>query len=253
MAPIKRQIIAMGGGGFSMEPDNLLLDRFILQQAPCQEPRVCFLPTASGDSDRYICRFYSAFTQLNCRHTHLSLFRPPVEGPSAFLQKQDIIYVGGGSTFNMLALWKLWGLDKTLRQLWEGGTILCGLSAGSLCWFEAGLSDSVTPGRYEKIECLGFLKGSHCPHYDGERERQPIYKQMVKSEQLSDGIAADDGVALHYVNNCLHQVVSSRPQANAFRVFREQESVQQDVITPQYLGEMSLDERTDGQGSSLHR
>lgn len=236
MPHIKKQIIALGGGGFSMEPDNLLLDRYILQQSPHQNPRVCFLPTASGDSDRYICRFYTAFTQLSCRPSHLSLFRPPSEGIAAVIKKQDIIYVGGGSTTNMLAIWKAWGLDTLLRQAWEEGIVLCGLSAGSLCWFEEGLSDSVVPGQYRKIECLGFLGGSHCPHYDGEQERQPMYRQLIGNSQLATGIAADDGVALHYVEDKLEAVVSSRPKAKAYRVSSKAGEVREEVVTTQYLG-----------------
>lgn len=237
MAEIKRQIIALGGGGFSMEADNPLLDRYILEQSSHPIPKICFLPTASGDSDRYICRFYDAFTQLDCRPSHLSLFRPPTKGPAMFLQEQDIIYVGGGSTFNMLAIWKAWGLEKALRQVWETGTILCGLSAGSLCWFEEGLSDSVIPGQYEKIECLGLLKGSHCPHYDGESKRRPIYQQFIGSGKLASGIAADDGIALHYVHHSLEQVVSSRPQAKAYQVINvEKGGVRETVMPAHYLG-----------------
>ena len=232
MTQHKKQIIALGGGGFSMEPDNLLLDQYILQQSPHPNPKVCFLPTASGDDDRYICRFYTAFTQLPCRPSHLSLFRPPAEGVSAVLKRQDIVYVGGGSTTNLLAIWKTWGLDKLLKQAWENGTILCGLSAGSLCWYEEGLSDSVVPGQYGKIECLGFLKGSHCPHYDGEKERQSVYRQLISSRDLSAGIAADDGVALHYAGDSLKAVVSSRPLAKAYRVSVEVE----EAIAPRYLG-----------------
>lgn len=236
MAQLKKQIIALGGGGFSMEPDNLLLDQYILQQSLKQNPNVCFLPTASGDSDRYICRFYTAFTQLPCRPSHLSLFRPPVEGVAAVLKKQDIIYVGGGSTTNMLAIWQAWGLDTLLKQAWEAGTILCGLSAGSLCWFEEGLSDSVVPGQYRKIECLGFLAGSHCPHYDGENKRQPVYRQLIGNSQLSTGIAADDGVALHYVEDGLAAVVSSRLNAKAYRVSSIAGKAQEEVVTTNYLG-----------------
>lgn len=151
------------------------------------------------------------------------------------MQKQDVIYVGGGSTFNMLAIWRAWELQKVLRQAWEKGTVLCGLSAGSLCWFEEGLSDSVVPGQYAKIKGLGFLKGSHCPHYDSESERQPVYQQLIGDRTLADGIAADDGVALHYVNLNLDQVVSSRSQANAYHVYR-QEHLQEEVIFPRYLG-----------------
>ncbi|MEL7224900.1 MAG: peptidase E [Cyanobacteria bacterium J06576_12] len=236
--PIK-QIIALGGGGFSMEPNNLLLDRYILDQSPVSTPRICFLPTASGDSDRYITRFYSAFTQLNCRPCHLSLFRPPTEGAAEFLQAQDIIYVGGGSTFNLVTLLKAWNLDRTLEQAYEKGTILCGLSAGSICWFEEGLSDSVLPDQYAKVEALGFLSGSHCPHYDGENDRRPAYEQQIQAGLLVDGIAADDGVALHYINLELKHVVSSRAQAKAYRVSKGSAHFKEEAILPRYLGSIS--------------
>ena len=231
-----KQIIALGGGGFSMEPDNLLLDQYILEQSCELVPKVCFLPTASGDSDRYITRFYTAFTQLNCQPSHLSLFRPPREGPEALLRSQNIIYVGGGSTFNLITLLKAWKLDSLLKELWQEGTILCGLSAGSICWFESGLSDSVLPGNYARIEGLGFLPGSHCPHYDGETKRRPSYQRHIQQAILSDGIAADDGVALHYHDKRLYKVVSSRAIAKAHRVFLENGQVEETAVTPQYLG-----------------
>jgi putative intracellular protease/amidase len=137
----QRQIIAMGGGGFSMEPDNLLLDRYVLQQARMPNPTVCFLPTASGDSDGYIGRFYSAFTTLPCRPRHLSLFRQPRD-LAGFVAECDVIYVGGGNTRNMLAIWRACELDRMLRAAWESGTVLCGVSAGAICWFEQGHTDS---------------------------------------------------------------------------------------------------------------
>jgi len=226
----------MGGGGFSMEPDNLLLDRYVLAQCDQSRPKVCFLPTASGDSDRYITRFYSAFTQLPCQPTHLSLFRPPNEGPKAFLRSQDIIYVGGGSTFNLVTLLKAWNLDILLRELWQDGTILCGLSAGSICWFQEGLSNSQLPTRYTKIEGLGLLSGSHCPHYDGEPKRRPSYRTLIEKGELAAGVAADDGVALHYRGESLSQAVSSRPAAKAYRVYREDNKLKEDTIEPAYLG-----------------
>ncbi|PZO19416.1 MAG: peptidase E [Leptolyngbya foveolarum] len=236
MNPIKQQIIAMGGGGFSMEPDNLLLDRYILEQSPSPTPKVCFLPTASGDSDNYIRRFYDAFTQLDCRPRYINLFRPTHEDLDSFIQEQDIIYVGGGSTFNLLALWKAWGLDKSLRQAWENGVVLAGLSAGSICWFEEGLSDSIIPGQYQRLEALGFLPGSHCPHYDGESKRPLIYRQQIGAGNLSSGTAADDGVALHYIGTDLKAVVSSRPTAKAYWVGLENGEVEERAIAPRYLG-----------------
>ena len=238
------QIIALGGGGFSMEPNNLLLDRYILRQSSSTTPKVCFLPTASGDSDQYITRFYTAFTQLDCHPSHLSLFRPPNQGPAAYLKKQDIIYVGGGSTFNLVTLLKAWKLDVVIKELWQQGTILCGLSAGSICWFEEGLSDSVLPGSYARIEGLGLLPGSHCPHYDGENKRRPSYQQHIQSGKLSEGIAADDGVALHYYGRSLEKTISSRAQAKAYRVFAKNNKIKEESIQPQYLQPQYLGEDT---------
>ena len=237
MTQTKQQIIAMGGGGFSMEPENLLLDQYILKQSSKSIPRVCFLPTASGDSDNYIRRFYDAYTQLDCHPCHLRLFSPPAEGLETFIKQQDIIYVGGGSTFNLLVLWKAWGLDELLRQAWERGTVLCGLSAGSICWFEEGLSDSVVPGQYARLEALGFLKGSHCPHYDGESKRPPIYQQQIENGELASGVAADDGVALHYVGSKLKIAVSSRTEAKGYRILLKDGKVEERAIATRYLGE----------------
>ena len=129
-----RQIIAMGGGGFSMEPDNPLLDRYILKQAGTEKSKICFLPTASGDSEQYISRFYNFFNKQNCDPSHLSLFNPPSRDLEKFILEKDILYVGGGNTKNLLALWKEWELDSILRKAWEEGVILAGLSAGAICW-----------------------------------------------------------------------------------------------------------------------
>lgn len=220
-----------------MESDNPLLDQYVLDQASRQPPRICFLPTASGDNDNYIRRFYDAFTQLDCRPRHLSLFHPPEGGPEPVLQEQDVIYVGGGSTFNMLALWRAWGLIRVLQEAWEAGTVLCGISAGSLCWFEEGISDSVVPKKYMKLSGLGFLPGSHCPHYDGESGRRPVYHRLIGSGELSEGIAAEDGVALHYIGLVLERVVSSRAEAKAYRVHQDGDQAQEEVISPRYLGD----------------
>ncbi|WP_226535698.1 peptidase E [Fictibacillus halophilus] len=209
-----KQIIAMGGGGFSMEPENKRLDHYILAQSKAEKPHICFIPTASGDSDGYIERFYNAFETENCVPDHLSLFSPP-SNIEEFVKKQDIFYVGGGNTKNLLALWREWGLDLQLKKAYEEGKILAGLSAGSLCWFEEGVTDSFGPLR--GLSCLGFLQGSHCPHYDGEEERRPAYHRLIK-EGLNDGYAADDGAALHFINGKLNRVVSSRENAKAYYV-----------------------------------
>ncbi|NGZ76993.1 Type 1 glutamine amidotransferase-like domain-containing protein [Saccharibacillus alkalitolerans] len=212
-----KQIIAMGGGGFSMEPENLLLDRYILEQSAAERPKVCFLGTASGDSPGYIERFYTAFRTLPCEPSHLSLFKLPESGLEKEVLDQDVIYVGGGNTRSMLALWREWGLNDILREAYERGIVLAGLSAGSICWFEEGVTDSVT-GRLGGIRGLGILSGSHCPHYDGEEERRPAYHALLRSGEVGAGIAADDGAALHYRDGKLYRVATSRPRAGAYRV-----------------------------------
>ncbi len=229
-----RQIIAMGGGGFSMEPDNPLLDRYILKEAKTANPKICFLPTASGDSEQYISRFYSFFNDQNCDPSHLSLFNPPSRDLESFVLEKDILYVGGGNTKNLLALWKEWGLDSILRKAWEEGVILAGLSAGAICWFEQGVTDSYGDG-LEPINCLGFLKGSNCPHYDGETERRPAYHKLMETNKLHSGIALDDGVAIHYKEKEIHKIVSSRPNAKAYSVSLEK-GITERELHAEYLG-----------------
>lgn len=229
-----RQIITMGGGGFSMEPDNPLLDRYILKEAKTANPKICFLPTASGDSEQYISRFYSFFNDQNCDPSHLSLFNPPSRDLESFVLEKDILYVGGGNTKNLLALWKEWGLDSILRKAWEEGVILAGLSAGAICWFEQGVTDSYGDG-LEPINCLGFLKGSNCPHYDGETERRPAYHKLMETNKLHSGIALDDGVAIHYKEQEIHKIVSSRPNAKAYSVSLEK-GITERELHAEYLG-----------------
>jgi len=165
-------IVAMGGGGVSMEPDNPILDDFILSLAGRPRPRVCFLPTASGDSDRYVANFYAAFARRS-EASHLALFVRTVTDVEAFLLDQDVIYVGGGNTENQLAVGRVHGVDRALRIAWQRGVVLAGLSAGSICWFESGTTDSFGLDLDVLEDGLGFLPGSHCPHFDGEPQRRP--------------------------------------------------------------------------------
>jgi dipeptidase E len=236
----RRHIIALGGGGFSMEPENHLLDLYVLRQSPGDRPRICFLATASGDSPEYIGRFYRAFAEHPCVPSHLSLFDPPVADIRKLILQQDIIYVGGGNTKSMLALWREWELDHIFREAWERGIVLAGISAGSICWFAWGLTDSI-PGSLTPLPCLGFLPGSNCPHYNGEVERRPAYRQAVASGALADGYAADDGVALHFTGTELAGCVSSRPEARAYRVERMPDGdALETPITPVYLGPVEV-------------
>lgn len=229
-----RQIITLGGGGFSMEPENPLLDRYILNQSDKPNPKICFIPTASGDSDQYISKYYTFFDKENCRPSHLSLFKPPTRDLEGFLLEKDIIYVGGGNTKNLLVLWKEWGLDAVLRKAWEQGIVLAGISAGSICWFEEGVTDSYGDG-LEPIKCLGFLKGSNCPHYDGETERRPAYHRFIHSGVIQPGIAADDGAAVHYIDQDIHGIISSRPNAKAYKVYYE-EKINEIELETKFLG-----------------
>ena len=225
----------MGGGGFSMEPDNPLLDQYVLAQSARKTPKVCFVGTASGDSQGYIDRFYEAFRKFDCEPSHLSLFKGPLGSLEAYVLSHDIIYVGGGNTRNLLVLWRDWGLDKILKKAWENGIILAGISAGSICWFEEGVTDSV-PGELTGLACLGFLPGSNCPHYDGEAKRRPSYHGLLAGRKIGEGHACDDGVALHYVGDKLTHVISSRPDARAYKLKLSHGKVTEEAIVPRFLG-----------------
>ncbi|ART75087.1 peptidase E [Sutcliffiella horikoshii] len=229
-----RQIIALGGGGFSMEPENPLLDEYILSQAKKDLPKVCFVPTASGDQSNYIERFHNAFNLLPCQPSHISLFEPEFNNLEKFVLEQDVIYVGGGNTRNMLLLWKEWGLDKVLKKAYEQGVILAGLSAGAICWFEEGLTDPLNAPLY-KLDCLGFLKGSNCPHYDGENKRKPSYHKLILEAQMKEGYAVDDGAALHFVNEILSKSVSSRPKAKSYFIKLINGEITENEINTTYL------------------
>ncbi|MCB0408223.1 MAG: peptidase E, partial [Bdellovibrionales bacterium] len=197
---------------------------------------VCFIGTASGDAEGYIERFYSSFKNFNCEPSHLSLYRPPAGSLRDFVMEKDIFYVGGGNTRNLLVLWKEWGLDRMLLEAFEKGAVLGGISAGSICWFEQGLTDSVT-GKLLPLNCLGFLNGSNCPHYDGESERRPAFQKAIEEKNMMPGIACDDGVAAYFVNGILDRFVSSRLDAKAYRVELIAGSLRESQISPIFLGQ----------------
>ena len=228
-----RQIVAMGGGGFLQETPSLM-DDFILGLAGKDEPRVCYLGQAMGDEPGNIARFHRAFPPGRARATHLNLFARDETDPRTHLLAQDVIYVGGGNTVNMLAIWRAHGVDAALREAWEAGVVLCGMSAGSLCWFEAGITDSYGPLRGLR-DGLGLLPGSNCPHYDGEAQRRPTYHREITGG-LPAGIAADDFCGLHFAGTELVEAVSSRPGAGAYRVELAGGAVRETPIAARYLG-----------------
>ena len=207
------QIIAIGGNGLSTEANDLALNRYVLEQTGKPRPAVCFLPTATGDSADSIVEFYTTFSLLECRTSHLSLFGKLPSDLASFILEQDVVYVGGGRTRNMLALWREWGLAAIFREALAEGVILSGVSAGAICWFQQAVS--MVSGSFEVQACLGFLPGSCCPHYDSQPERRPAYHQFVAQGDILPGLAVDNGAALHFVDGELQEVVASRMEAQA--------------------------------------
>jgi dipeptidase E len=222
-----------------MERDGTLLDDYVLSLVDAARPRVCFLPTASGDADHYVVRFYRRFSP-GCEASHVSLFRRDqgtggVEDDLAtHLLAQDLIYVGGGNVLSMLGAWRAHGLDAILRKAWRKGIVLCGPSAGSLCWFDQALS--AFHGAPRPVRGLGFLPYSNCVHYDAEPARRAEYHRAV-ADGMCGGFAADDGVALHFQGTRLEQVVSSCPDGSAYRVELEGSLVRETRLQVAYLGD----------------
>jgi dipeptidase E len=211
-------LVTLGGGGFSMEPENPLLDEYILSLARRGRPRVCFVPTASGDAVTYVAGFYRAFARLEADPIDLPLFDRERYDLRRFVLDQDVIYVGGGNTANLLAVWRLHGLDSILREALGAGAVLCGISAGMNCWFDASTTDSFGPDIAPLHDGLGFIAGSACPHYDGEPQRRPVYRRLV-DDGFPPGWAADDGAALRFDGEGRFvEAVSSRRTARAYRV-----------------------------------
>jgi peptidase E len=208
----------MGGGGFTMQEPTTALDQLVLALADRPLPRVCFLPTASGDPREQVTRFHERFGSMPCQPSVLSLFhlgRDRID-PVAHLLEQDVIYVGGGSMRNLLAIWREHGVDEAMRCAWSSGVVLAGLSAGAMCWFQGGVS--MSGGAPEPVNGLGLLPGSLSVHLDSEPQRIPVYREAVASGRLPAGCAADDGAALIFLGTTLSECVASRPGARVLRV-----------------------------------
>jgi len=211
-------ILAMGGGGFTAGPGDPALDELVLRLTGTARPRICLLPTAGGDSEHQIRRFYETYGDRLCEPSHISLFRlgrQPVPLREHLLS-QEAIYVGGGSMVNLLAIWKAQGLDAILHEAWQAGAVLAGLSAGSMCWFEWGVSTS--HGHAAPARGLGFLPGSNSVHHDSEPGRRPVYLEAVRSGEIPPGYAVDDGAALILRGTTLSEVTTARAGARAYAV-----------------------------------
>jgi peptidase E len=208
-----RRIVACGG----MELAYPALTRYVLDLADRPRPKVLFLATASGDDPTYLLTFYQTLAGMGCAPAHLSLFDRTIADIAGLIRAQDVVMVGGGNTANMLAIWRLHGVEDALRSAYQNGTILTGWSAGCICWFEAGITDSFTPELGPLRDGVKLLKGSACPHYDSEERRRPVYAREVAAG-LAPGIALEDGVAARYEDERLVEIVSARPDGRAFRV-----------------------------------
>jgi dipeptidase E len=231
----RRRIIAMGGGGFSARPGDPELDAYVVEQANKESPRICLLPTASGDPDDQIARFYRAFHDLDCTPSHLSLFRlgsRPVDIRERLLA-QDVIYVGGGSLSNLLAIWRVHKLDEILYEAWRRGIVLCGISAGSMCWFRGGITKS--HGEPRAASGLGFLPYSNSVHWSSEPERRNVFRKAIADGELPAGFGVDDGTALNFRGMDLVEVVTTERSAGAFHIGTAEEALESSQLAPSEL------------------
>ena len=195
-----RNIVAIGGGGFGRSLGKLKIEKYIVSLVKKENPRICFVPTASGDNDTYKLNFYRAFSQLNCSTSHLDFFSR-TEDLNQKIMQQDIIYVGGGNTKSMLAVWRDWNLDNILENAYKKGIIMSGVSAGAICWFDKGITDSYLTS-LEILDCLGFIKGNACPHFDEEIEREPFVRSAIKKKLIKSCICIEGHNAFHIHNEC---------------------------------------------------
>lgn len=233
MADRAKQVIPIGGGGFYRDSENLELEKYIIRQSGSENARVAFVPTASGEPDHYVSSFYVAFLKLGCRPSVLTFFKRTPDLRS-FLLSQDIIYVGGGNTKSLLAVWHDWGVPEILREAWQSGIVLTGVSAGAICWFEQGLTDSFSDG-LKPLDCLGILPGSCCPHYDGEAQRRPSYHRLIASGEISAGVAIEDWTGVHFKGTEIHKVIASKRGARAYSVRAVYGSVQEVSLASEFL------------------
>ena len=194
-----KQIIAIGGGGFGREIKDLKIEKYIVDQSKAKTPKICFIPTATGDDQAYIDTFYKAFNSLGCKTSHINFFKRTINLKEHILD-QDIIYVGGGNTKSMLAVWKEWGLDKILFEAYKNKIIMSGVSAGAICWFKKGITDSWKDNQ-ATLDCLNFVDGVCCPHYDEEPERIPYVKEILVNKEISSCYAIEGYAALHLIDD----------------------------------------------------
>ena len=211
-----KQIIAIGGGGFGRNPGDGVIEQYILDQTGKEKPNICFIPTATGDNEAYKVNYYSTFSKLDCNPIHLDFFKrtPDLE---QLIPQQDAIFVGGGNTKSMLAVWKDWNLDKLLKEAYEKGVVMSGVSAGANCWFERAVVDSWEED-LRVIDCMGFIKGICCPHYDEELQRRPAVKTFLEDGIIDSCYSVEGNCALHVKNDDEYLSVDFGKEKNAYIV-----------------------------------
>ncbi len=215
----RRHVLAIGGGMLMPREAIPLQVKYAMELSGQERPKLCVINTAVGDDPNAYLRFYDRLAETPARVRHLALFpMPNVSDPEDFLMSQDVIFVGGGSVANMLAVWRVHGIDEIMRKAWQAGIILAGSSAGGICWFTSGTTDSFGAKLRPFTDGLGMLQGSFCPHYHSEAERRPLYHRLVAEGALPGGLACDDGAAAHFIDDTLSELVSDRPEATAYRV-----------------------------------
>jgi peptidase E len=215
----RRHVLAVGGG-MLMPPNTMpLLVDYAMRLSGQRQPKICVINTATGDDPAGYLRFYDRLAGTDAQVRHLALFpMPNVTDPEDLLLSQDIIFVGGGSVANMLAVWRVHRLDEIMRKAWQAGIVLAGSSAGGICWFEGGTTDSFGRALRPFTDGLAMLPGSFCPHYHSEAERRPLYRRLVAEGALPAGLACDDGVGAHFVDDDLTEVVADRPGSGSWRM-----------------------------------
>ena len=223
-----KQIISIGGGGFGRSLGELRIEKYIVNQSKSKNPKICFIPTATGDDNGYINNFYRAFNSLACIPSDISFFKRTIDLRKHILD-QDIIFVGGGNTKSMLAVWREWGLDVILKEAYDKGVIMSGVSAGAICWFEQGITDSWSHD-LAIMDCLGFVNGTCCPHYDEEPNRRPFVSRALKNKSIDSCISIEGFNALHLVDDSPRYSVAFKDNNDSYNVVLKNGEVSEDQI-----------------------
>ena len=223
-----KNIVAIGGGGFGRSLGSLEIEKFIISLINKKRPKICFIPTASGDNSLYKLNFYRAFSKLNCITSHIDFFSR-TENLEEKVSTQDIIYVGGGNTKSMLAVWKEWNLHQILRKAYENGIVMSGVSAGAICWFDKGITDSYAE-KLAIIDCLGIVEGIACPHFDEEKEREPYVNDIINRDMINSCICIEGNCALHIKNNIEYSSIDFGNGKKCFKVSKEKNKLKKEIF-----------------------